>query len=69
MQNLLQIKPFPTNELSPNGFITERWELHENQRVGNQTPIPFSFSGLCFYELDEHLFECTEDAAQGVGDF
>jgi len=53
MQNRLQINPFTINELSPIGFIAERWEFHENQRVGNQTPIPFSFLGLakCLFFL------------------
>jgi len=43
MQNRLQINPFTINELSPIGFIAERWEFHENKRVGNKIKIPFSF--------------------------
>jgi len=46
MQNRLQINPFTINELSPIGFIAERWEFHENKRVGNKIKIPFSFLGL-----------------------
>jgi len=45
MQNRLQINPFTINELSPIGFIAERWEFHENKRVGNKIKIPFSFLG------------------------
>jgi len=46
MHNRLQINPFTINELSPIGFIAERWEFHENKRVGNKIKIPFSFLGL-----------------------
>jgi len=53
MRNCLQINPFTINELSPNGFIAERWEFHENKRVGNKIKIPFSFLGLKVGEVGQ----------------
>jgi len=55
MQNRLQINPFTINELSPIGFIAERWEFHENKRVGNKIKIPFSFLGL--FDIPCSLFD------------